>query len=238
MNFVSKEVSRVHSLLNCLIVTMLKHFLAACLFLVFTLNLAAQKRLRAGTVTYELQQINGKTAGLNMMEGSTLTLTFDGEKQKTDINIMFGVMRFQQIFDLEKDTSFTLYDWLGEQFLVEDTIQETISNALTISYLEDSTRLINGYECYLGIIENEEEKTTFWLTDKIRLNTSWFHQKYPNLKGFPLAYKSQREEVQLHFALQSITPEIDEHSFDIPSQYQILTQEEFAEKMGGWSLHW
>lgn len=209
----------------------------ACFWLT---TLSAQKRIRSGVMTYELQKIEGKIEGLNMMEGSTMTMTFASKMQKLDIDIMYGVLRFQQIQNSEKETFISLYDWLGEQLKVEDSLvqvpTDTLNNNLVINYLRDSIRIIEGYECFQAIAQNETEKITFWLTDKIKVNNSWFQQKYPTLEGFPLAYKCEQKDVQFLMNIKSIESKIDPMTFDIPNEYKAISPEEFEEKMGGWSL--
>ena len=102
----------------------MKKLFQICLIAIFavsSLTTFAQKDLSDGKIMYEITELNSDNPQAAMLKGSTISMFFQGEKQKMDINMMGGMVRVQTITNSKNpDASTVLMDMMGQKIELAD----------------------------------------------------------------------------------------------------------------------
>ena len=219
--------------------TKLFSLLTACLFLLSTASLSAQKKVSNGQVVYEITDISSDMPEAQMMKGSELVYVFSGNDQKIDMSMMGGMMRVQSMFQAKADKPVVLMDMMGKKVqldLSEEEAEMTKPDLgdIDITYLKSEKKEIAGYKCSKAKVDAGEGVTfEVYLTDKINPAASYFQELFKGIEGFPLQFYVEMEGVGVTLTAQSVTNRIDASAFEVPAGYEMMTAEEFSKSMGG-----
>lgn len=209
------------------------------LFFVFSFvcvhSCLAQKRIKKGSITYNVTNADTKVAELQLMKGTELVFSFNARNQKTDISLMSGLIRHQTINRLKKDEIVHLYDLLGEQHKVISKEKEALLpfyKIIEIKHKEELIKNIAGYPCHQVEITTNDGILQIWVTNKIKVQFDEFKRLFPNLEEFPLEYVVITENARLTFTAQRVSS-LPANAFEIDNAYQLISKDEFIDKTGG-----
>lgn len=204
------------------------------LFIVSVVTRAeAQKRMKTGSVSYQLVRVETKTPELKLMEGSELSVYFDGKQQKMDTELMDGLVRMQKIYMTGASNTTMLYDLMGQKYRVTVAKDDEPLAKQKIKYIKSQVKNIVGYPCHQAEITEGEDTYIIWVTSMIKFKNDEFEQLFPDLDGFPLEYTLKTDNADLIYAAQTISGDLPTETFQVPEAYQEISSEEFKEKMGG-----
>jgi len=203
-------------------------------FLLGSQNVFAQKKLRTGTIIFEITNVKTKVPELKLMQGEETTFSFEPTKQKTSFISESGSIQMQAIYNAENEETTTYYDFSGQKIRVNSSPKKSQNNLVIkeIRYPKNSIKTIAGYICRKAEVVLEEEVLIFWITDRIKTQMLDIQQFYPELKGFPLEYVKAGDNTQITFMAKSVLDNIPEVEVNQADHYQYLTQKEFSERMG------
>ena len=205
----------------------------------------AQKKLKSGTITFEMSTEGGEQGlGMMMMGSSTLTCVFTENKTKVDMNMMGGLMRVQTISNNSSSADAAmLVDMFGQKYQITDLDENDISNSSSmlfadaganISYDEKDRKTIAGYSCYSARLKSQEGfSVKYYITDKIAAPmASGSQKKENNLRGFPLEIVADLgDDMQMVMTATEVSDSVPSDAFTVPGGYTKMTMEEF-QKMG------
>ncbi|MAT56122.1 MAG: hypothetical protein CMN32_16755 [Saprospirales bacterium] len=207
----------------------------------------AQKKLKEGVITLTLEDLGDDNPQMAMMNGSTMTFFFSGDKNRVDVNMMGGMMRINAVTD-NKDAAknFVLMDMMGMKYhIVEIDPEEmgatnsfsSFDNLSDIKYDKKDRKNILGYDCYKATATNEEGQSyVYYITDRIQPPKP-ANESANMLEGFPLRMEidlGMGDGSKMVFTATEIEPKVDKEAFTPPADtegYQKITMEEFLKEM-------
>ncbi|RMG83289.1 MAG: DUF4412 domain-containing protein, partial [Bacteroidetes bacterium] len=221
--------------------------LLAFLFLATTLTGFAQKKMSSGFVQYEISDIKSDMAELNMLKGTQMNLFFTDAKQKVDVAIMGGMMRFQTIIDNQSaDNNAVLMDMMGKKIQVaglngEGANQNPMMNLgaagekLNYTVHKKDKKKIAGYKCRKAVASLPQGMALkVYYTKKIQPKNSYMQQAMGGLDGFPLEFTIDTGSgVAVTFTAKEVAPKVDASTFAIPAGYEKMSLEQLQEELGG-----
>ncbi len=207
----------------------------------------AQKKLKEGSITLTLDESDSDSPEMAMLEGSKFTFTFEGKKQKVDIDMMGGMMRIITVADLnDMAKAFMLMDMLGMRYYITDINEDELANSNSFANFDNLDELkeikddrlnILGYDCYrVEATSSEGNQLVYYVTDKIQ-PPSPVKKDGKSLAGFPLKMiidLGMGEGSTLSFTATEISEKVDKKAFDPPAEsegYKKITMEEFMKEM-------
>ncbi len=212
----------------------------------FTTTVNAQKKIKEGTVKFEMQADAEANPEMAMLAGSTLNFYFSEESQRMDMDMLGGMMKIQTIFPLKKPADgVVLMDMLGQKIQIVGMKEEEMSQSYNmmnvddmkeVKYDESDKKEIAGYPCYKATVVKEDGMVMkFYITEKIQPPTGMKKKdKALALKGYPLEMIiSAGEGMDMVFKATEVSNKLPEDAFKVPEGYQKMTMEEFQEMTGG-----
>ncbi len=191
-----------------------------------------------GVVTFECTKVEGGGMQAMLLQNSTQTIAFGKHTTLLDFNAMNGTVT-TKIYNNTQSKKTTLL--MSVPFMGKYKVNMTEEEAkeyrgepvkLDITYKKKSTKKILGYTCHKAIVKTKESSIVLYVTDKIKPKQSPFSNMFPDLKGFPLEFQSNRGETKMTFKAKKIT-KIKKDTFKYSSKgYEELTAEEFKKRMG------
>ncbi len=228
----------------------MKKILNSCLLILaavaLTTTVNAQKKIKEGTVKFEMQADSEANPEMAMLAGSTLNFYFSEEKQRMDMDMLGGMMKIQTIVPIKNPVeSVVLMDMLGQKIQLIGMKEEDMSKSYNImnvddmqdvKYDENDKKDIAGYPCYKATVTMDNGMTMkYYITEKIQPPTGMKKKdKKLTLKGYPLEMViSAGEGMDMVFKATEVSNKLPEGAFTVPEGYQKMTMEEFQEMTGG-----
>lgn len=208
-------------------------------FLVVSLSATAQKKLKSGTIKYQITNVKSDKMGTSMLQGTNLNLYFDGDLHKMEIVTMMGMVNLGSVTDIGKKSHITLMNLMGKKIkVVEDKLPAPKKkNVFTITYDKKATKEIAGYPCYKATMTSKSGTVlTAYVTDKVKAKNKYFEEVFHGLKGWPMEYTIKNKSTEMTFLAQSVKKDLNKNVFLIPDDYEEKTPEEMKQMLGGFNL--
>ena len=186
-----------------------------------------------GTISMELiyKELPQEMQAYKSMLPSEMIMQIKHDKSRVEKNMGMGSMII--IVDREKGESIMLMDMAGQKMYTrqsEEEASEYDEEDMEVNYL-DGTKTIAGYKCKKGEMVGDEGTVVFWYTEEI---TSKAHQDFNSLKGFPLQYEIEDEDMTIVFKAKEVKKEsLSDSIFEIPEGYRELSDGEMEQLMDG-----
>ncbi len=197
----------------------------------------AQKKLKSGMIEFTVTNVKTDVPELALMEGTRRSFAFSPTEVVTEIEMKSGGVKVQKIVRLKTEGETHLYDLGGQKYAVEYADKPQVKSDLrvestAIEYVTGSTKTIAGYICRKAIATVNDEKILLWVTDKIKAQMPEVQAVFPDLAGFPLEYTLPAAHAHLTFTAQQVSENVPEKIGLIPTDYEVLSAEEFQKKTG------
>lgn len=149
-----------------------------------------------------------------------------------------GNVKIQQL-NMGNDQIVIYYDSLNEAHTLlnvgDEKVDVVFKNATEdydhyVSYTTSSkTKIIAGIECLSTQVTDRHGNTYMvYYTDQINI----WHKDVYGLEGFPMAYTKFVGDVEMVITVNSVDEtDVEDEEFDISTDYLILTEDEFDEKV-------
>lgn len=211
--------------------------------LAFSQSASAQKKIKEGSVKFELDTDQmGDSPEMAMLGGTTLDFYFSAEKQRMEMNMMGGMMKIQTIVPVKSPKDAAIFmDMLGQKIqlvgLSEDDLKGNynmmdVDNISSVTYDEKDKKEIAGYPCYKATLNMSNGMTAvYYITEKIQPPVSLKGKKDAvQLKGYPLEMVIEAGQgIKMVFKAKEVSDKLPENVFAIPEGYQKMTMAEFEE---------
>ena len=213
--------------------------------LLFTISFtsSAQKKIKEGSVIYELTDIESDAPEVQMMKGSRMNLYFNKKNQKFEMSMMGGLMEIVTIMDVDTEESTMLTNIMGNKAMVKMTKEDMEKQKAKvkkpeyeITFDKSDKKEIAGYNCYKATLTSKDGNTLeIYVTDEINTKLEYFKETFPGLDVFPLEFAIDNAGISLVFSAQEFNTKLASDVFDLPSteEYPEMTLEEFEQSMGG-----
>lgn len=213
------------------------------LLAVFAVLMNVNAQLTEGHVSYNVE-FSSKQPEFQMyagmMQGSRLDIYFTKGKSRTEMKVG-TIMETVNIIENASEKMLTLMSGMIGKKAIEGTTkkEETKEPAPKFDVeLVNETKEIAGYKCKKAIVTDEQSsKYNFWYTEDIKMNSKG--QKYFDeygIPGFPMEMEFIQNDMNVRMVASSIEKLPKKNnlfSLDIPEGYQLTTQKELEEIMGG-----
>ena len=205
----------------------------------------AQDMITQGVISMEFTEItaddDAMASQLQMLKGSTVSVTFTPDQTKTSTSIMGGMVETTTIAN-ETETTM-LMDMMGQKYLINTLNEELMADKpstddIKITYDKTDTKVIMGYDCYKATMNSPSLQgmdVVMYVTEAIK-GTPQMIQGFENAKisGFPLLIKVGNPMFAMTMETKSISKEVPADAFTVnETGYTKMTYKEFTEKMGG-----
>jgi len=217
-------------------------------FFAFLAQGISQKTLSEGMVKMELTDIQADdpqmAMQLEMMKGTTVSISFNKEKYVTDMNMMGGmVVTKSYVVEAEKKLNLFM-DMMGQKFWIESDLEETVTpeqkemaEKSKITYDENDKKEILGYPCYKMMIHNPdmEMEVTGYVTEAIKTKANVIRGfETLEYKGLPLEFTAQNSAFSMTMTATKLDDKVDSSVFNFDSPgYKKMTMKEFQDSFGG-----
>lgn len=209
--------------------------------------LSAQKKAFTGKVTYKIDfDMAGLPEEAKSMMPTTMAMYIGSDKVKTEIITVMGNQ--STIIDLDEKTHITLMNVMGQKLAIKDTFEELMSlMASSGEYsieITDETKEIAGYTCQKALLKKitgegeSEEAGEAWFTGALKLheNFNFNNPQFNEIKGLMMEYGMDAgNNMKMSFtAVEVAGMKIKGAEFEVPADYEIVTREDLAKRMGSW----
>lgn len=197
----------------------------------------AQKTFE-GTVTFSITygDLPPEMAGYeSMLPKESITKIKDGNN-KTEQTSAMGT----NITISDKDGNVTiLMNMMGQKIAIKEaasTTKEEVDKPV-ITYI-DETKVIAGYKCKKAELKFKDENAVMvvYYTEEINSNIKNTQVSVEGLKGFMMEYSIENQGIEMTISASSVKKEkISDAEFTVPSDYEVMTKEEYIKMMSGGS---
>jgi len=218
----------------------MKNFILLLFFIVGLLPVHAQDTFNEGKITYEItypdMELDEQTAA---MLPAVSVVYIKSNWSRTETAIGMGINSVT-IMNSKTNEIFMLMDMMGTKTATIMKDDETEKNKDKKSSdekqfeLTKETKVIAGIECKKAIMKNSDgTEFEMYYTETIN-SKSQFIKQWKDFKGFPMEYSLSASGFNMKMTAKSISKEkVSDELFNIPADYKIMTQEEFAKMLGG-----
>jgi hypothetical protein len=104
--------------------------------------------------------------------------------------------------------------------------------------LTQETKVVAGFKCRKAIITTTVDGHTVsndcWYTDKLPIiSAAGYTDMYKDIKGFMLEYGMKQQGITLHMKARKVSSQkLAPEWFQVPKDYDVVTQQQLMEKMG------
>lgn len=228
----------------------MKKSLLFWLFTAFSWCLIAQNAPLS--VVYEITQLDAdEIPMLSMLKGSTIEVAFDKGMSKTDVNLLFGMVRLQMFSDDSKKENITYFDMMGQRKFVRQPKNENMDMAglaksaglsdIKMEKAKGKSKKIAGYKSIPYEIKGGmgEMGIKMYVTKKLKLPassgpnmlTSMF--QIPEFPGFPMMLEIDLQGMGMTIEAKEIKKNLDSDAFNQPIGYEESTMEDMMGGMAG-----
>lgn len=205
----------------------------------FTANTFAQ--ISEGKVKYNIEFSSSDPAmqaQFAMLKGSTLTMIFSPEFNRTEGNMgMF--MQSTSIVDLKTKESLTLLSGMIGKKAVKVTAEDVAAeskeegdNSVEIEKTND-TKKIAGYKCTKYVLTTEEGAVmNYWMTDELKGSKAGVQYLNDKVEGFPLEFEFSTQGMVMTFSATEVVKNLkglnkkELFSMEIPEGFETISPEE------------
>lgn len=226
----------------------LMFFIGLCL----SVQMFGQKIMDSGFIKMEMIEATSEdeqmAMGLEMLKGTETNYYFNKERSLVTQSMMGGMVEIATMTNKKENNIELFFNMMGNKTLVETTEDEMRKNQegqqvntdnMKIEYDRTDTKEIAGYKCYKATITNPEIKEnsmtiSMYVSDEITASNKMIQTLNQfDLKGFPLEFAVNMENMKMVYSTTQIEKEFDASVFDFDkSGYQKLTMAEFQKQMG------
>ncbi len=216
-----------------------------------SISMKAQK-VEQGSIKMEITEVSSDNeqmaAGLEMMKGMVTEYSFSPEQSLSKTDMMGGMVKSTSLVDNITEELTMLMDVMGNKMLVESSKEERDQLAggaddmmenVKVTYDESDKKTILGYECIKATIsgigtEEMPMKFTMYVSEKLQANNKMIQgMDKLDLKGFPLEYVMETDQMSMTYAATEVKTEVDKEVFKLnTSGYTKMTWKEFMDQMG------
>lgn len=210
----------------------------------------AQDVLSEGSIKMEITDVNSDNeqvaAQLEMIRGTQTNYYFNEEKSLVTADMMGGMIKMQSLVNNEDEFLTFLFDAMGQKMMVKSSkedraemeeAQEEAMEGVEITYDEEDTKEILGYNCIKATLTGTDEMPmnfTMWVAPDIQASNKLIQGMQAfELTGFPLEYVLEMEQMSMTYSATELLTEVDASVFELnTSGYTEMTWEEFQDTMG------
>jgi Domain of unknown function (DUF4412) len=210
-------------------------FIFSFLFLIN--NLFAQKKIKEGTITYQISDVKSKdaksTSAAQVLNESIVTMFFDENQQKININMMKGALKMQVFMNPNTKTLRSFLDAMGQkvEMMGMDSsyrygLEHPKSSREKTGEPQTTGKIktILGYKCEEYIAKDNEKEMflSVYITKDISVDkTLWqnncneimFMPNPMDIEGVPMEMSLITGEISLNMAVTKIEEKIDKKEF-------------------------
>ncbi|PKP45238.1 MAG: hypothetical protein CVT95_09205 [Bacteroidetes bacterium HGW-Bacteroidetes-12] len=214
---------------------MKKTILTLLILNAFTLQSFTQKNFE-GTVTFKITygELPPEMAGYeSMLPKESITKLKEGKSKTTQTTAMGTNIT---ISDKEGNVTI-LMNMMGQKIAIKESIdkEKDASSKPIITYV-DETKKIAGYTCKKAELKfaDTDEIMVVYYTEEIVATTSNSQLSVDGLKGFMMEYSINNQGIEMIISASTVTKEkISDAEFIVPSDYDVMTKEDFQKMMSG-----
>lgn len=201
-----------------------------------------------GIITMEIVDVDSDdqqmAMQLQMMKGAETIYYYNKDKSLMVNSMMGGMIKVQKITENESENVLLLLDAMGQKMMIESTKQDRDKliddkaktlNDLEVVYDQADTKEILGNKCIKAIVKGKDSPLKFELYIALDLNISnkiVQGLETVDLKGFPLEYTIEMEQLSMTYKATDIKSTLDMTAFDLNKEgYKKMTIEEFQKEM-------
>jgi hypothetical protein len=227
----------------------MKKLSALILTIFLGFNAWAQTMVKEAFVQYEMTEVSSSDpqteSMLQMMKGSTIDIYFNEKQQRTDIDMMGGMMKMQTFTGLDGEAPNAMYmDMMGRKLKIpmtdaemEQYQQKEDGNAKpTIEEVSGEGKTILGFKCkkIKMSMEGQEFNLIAYVTDQISSPKSVLQNTNTDvdLGGFPLEYTIEHSQMSMTYSAKQFKKELDSNTMSPPAGYEEMSFEDFMSTMG------
>jgi GLPGLI family protein len=205
-------------------------------FVFFALSGFAQKSTAfQGTITYAIT-FEGEMDAMSKAQMPTeMKQMYKDTKVRTEQISSMGTTVI--LSDVVSKSTSILFDMMGTKMAITQTkedIDNAMKDAVEPKITETAeTKTICGYNCKKAIVEYEDTKMDIYYTTDIEFADANALSMYKGIKGILMEYGQAANGVSMKFVAKEVKKgKIKDTMYAIPSDYQIMTQEQFRSMLG------
>jgi hypothetical protein len=217
-------------------------FSLAILCFVATSMFAQKKISGEGVIKYTVTDVKTEDAMAGMMKGSTMDIYVSGDKTRTKVNMMMGMMTIDVIKDGEDD-AIMLMKMMANKIKVttpkegSGTSKEQPMSEMNYTANKKDTKEIAGYKCHQVIGKGKDgSQVIFYVTNKIKLSPKGGKMTeaipFDKIGGYPLEFSIDQGGVAMTFSAQSVSSKVEKDAFEYNDEGYKETSPEELGKMG------
>ena len=202
----------------------------------FTGTMNAQKFEGKINYTIEYDDIPEEMAGYESMLPKEMSMKIKGNKSRTEQNTGMGTT--VSIFNGDDKVAYTLMNMMGSKIAIKmeeaDMKKEMENEPEPEIIYSDDTKTIAGYECKKAEVKygEAEDVVVVYYTEEIQSNE--MGSAHRGVKGFPMEYEISQNEMKITMTVKEVLKEkVAKSEFQVPSDYDEMTMEEFTKMMSG-----
>jgi GLPGLI family protein len=214
----------------------MKRIFCFILLTVISTTLFAQK-IKEGTARFKIDyRMESDGGDMKAMLPTEALVSFKGDKFMVETT--GGMFDQKVISDAKNQESVMLMDMMGNKMAVKttkaDIEKEKNKSGKPKVEITTDTKDIAGYKCTRAIIKTDDaEPMDVWFTKDIMVNNG-FREGYDGIEGMMLEYTVNQKMFSMKMTCTEIKADkIDDKSFDIPSDYKMMTRDELMKMSGG-----
>ena len=240
----------------------MKKILSTLSFLLLVNIIFAQKELKEGSYTYKFSDVKSKKGGkeaaaTKMMNGTEMTMYFTEGKQKMNMNMMNGMMKFQMFMNPKEKSMRTFMDMMGQKMEMtgmDSTYRSNLEKVKKDTQKAEKpkatgkTKEILGYKCEEYIVTQDVKgkltTSTMYITKEFKINRDVWKAAGNNtmmpatpdgsdFDGFPMEIIVDSAEMSMTMSVSKIEEKVEKGTFDIPEGYQKMDINQMKGMKGG-----
>lgn len=223
---------------------MKKSILIPCLagLFIVLLNSCGQnneKSFSEGVIEYDADVID-QSNPMASLAPSKMIMTFKDDRACAEMSAGMGLFTTSFISDPEKHTLTQLVKLLNKRFYLTQAQPaiDTENAAYPVEVIPTKeTKMIAGYKCTKSHVKLKDgsgvEFDVFW-TKELNIKDPNFCNPFFAIDGVLMEYQMKKFDLEMHFKARSVKEEdVDDATFEIPSDYKAISQQEMTEFING-----
>ena len=218
---------------------MKKLFVLTLVFALFCVKfVSAQKGAKGfeGQISYSIEYLGEMDPATKAQAPTELIMYFKGTKARMEQTTAMG--KAIVISDNTTMEQLVLLDMLGNKWAIKSTKEET-EKALsetpkaTVKVTEE-TKTIAGMSCKKAEVTQDGKTEAFWFTNDIVVDKPNWNMPWSEITGVLMEYVQAQGEIQMKVTAKEVSKsKLKDNLFTAPSEYQMMTSEEFKSMFGG-----
>lgn len=206
----------------------------------FAINLAAQKRITEGTISYDIVVNTGdsKPSLAAMFDGATSIVYLKGFMSRSEMVSSLGIQ--STIVDGKTGNVTVLKEYGEQKYMIKMTSDNWKDankkyHGITYTYM-DEYKTITGYKCQKAVGKLADGTTfTVYFTKELTADNRDFEYAYKTLPGLAMEYETIVGDLTVTYTVAKINFNVVPASkFELPtSGYRVMTYEESKGKSTG-----